>query len=92
MRWNNIPIARINENYKLKILRKIRQNASTKWYGHSAQDWIEAFAAKDSAEQKCYLDNIEAAIQLAQMRRRKEYENNRITFRLLTGICRAANL
>jgi len=92
MRWNNIPIARINNNYKVKILKKIRQSPGTKWYGHSAQQWIEAFDAKDNAEQKCYLDNIEAAMQLAQLRRRKEYENNRVTYRLLLGICRAANL
>lgn len=92
MRWNNIPIARINENYKIKILRKINQNPNSKWYGYSGTEWIKAFECKDSLEQKCYLDNIEAAMQIAQLRRRKEYENNRAVFKLLTGICRAANL
>jgi len=91
MRWNNIPIARINENYKTKILKKI-QNNPTKHFGYTAEQWIKAFEAKRIAEERTHLDNIEAAMQMAARRRRKEYENNRAVFKLLSGICRAANL
>ncbi len=92
MRWNNISISRINENYKTKIIKKISQNPKIRWYGYSGEEWLAAFKNKEEEEQRTYLNNIEAAMQMAQKRRRKEYENNRAVYRLLMGICRAANL
>lgn len=92
MRWNNIPIACINENYKTKIIKKINQNPKSRWYGYSGEQWLAAFQSKQEEEQRTHLNNIEAAMQMAQRRRRKEYENNRVVQKLLFGICRAANL
>lgn len=92
MRWNNIPIACINVNYKTKITRKISQNPKIRWYGYSGEEWLAAFRNKEEEEQRTYLNNIEAAMQMAQRRRRKEYENNRVVQKLLFGICRAAQI
>jgi hypothetical protein len=93
MKWNNIPIAKINKIHELKILGKLKKvNPTTMWYGYSITEWVEAFKAKQDAEAQCYENNLKAAQQLAQIRRRKEYENNRVVFKLLTNICRAANL
>lgn len=92
MRWNNIPISRIHENYKLKILKQIRLNPTKIYFNHTGEQWIKAFEAKKDAEDRVHLDNIEAAMQMAAKRRRKEYEDSRVVYKLLDGICRAANL
>lgn len=92
MRWNGIPIARINEGYKQKILKQIDSKPLIKWYGHSASQWRDAFVAKEHAEKQCYENNLKAAQELAQIRRRKEYETHRAVFKLLTGICRYAEV
>lgn len=92
MRWNGIPIARINDGYKQKILRKIEQQPLINWYGHSASQWLDAFAAKEKAEKQCYENNLKAAEELAQIRRRKEYVTHRATYKFLLGVCRYAKI
>jgi hypothetical protein len=92
MRWNGIPIARINEGYKHKILKQIESKPLIKWYGHSASQWQAAFEAKKQAEDQCYENNLKAAQELAQIRRRKEYEIHRAAYKLLEGICKYANI
>lgn len=91
MRWDNIPIARINNTYRDKILKKVA-DSNKKWYGYTNSQWIEAFNAKKLAEEQVYVNNIKAAQAMAQKRRRKEYENNRAVSILLYNICKAAHL
>lgn len=86
MRWNNIPIAKINDGYKQKILLELEKNSLINWYGHSARQWQDAFEAKKQAEVNCYQNNIKASEEMAQIRRRKEYITHRATFKLLEGI------
>tara|TARA_R110000868_G_scaffold37331_1_gene132220 strand:- start:2408 stop:2692 length:285 start_codon:yes stop_codon:yes gene_type:complete len=93
MRWNNIPISKVNKIHESKILGKLQKvDPTIKWYGYSVKEWVDAFKAKNTAEEECYNNNIVATEQLAQLRRRKEYENNRIAFKLLINICKAASL
>jgi len=93
MRWNNIPISKINKIHEVKIMNKLKKvDPTTKWYGYSVKEWVDAFKAKSTAEEQCHNDNMVAAEQLAQIRRRKEYENNRVVFKLLSNICKAAHL
>lgn len=92
MRWNSIPIARINDNYKQKILKKIEEQPLLKFYGYSASQWRNAFVAKEEAEKQCYENNLKAAEELAQIRRRKEYETHRAAYKLLLGICKYADI
>lgn len=92
MRWNGIPIARINDGYKQKILRKIEQQPFIKWYGYSASQWRDAFAAKEKAEKECHENNLKSAQELAQIRRRKEYVTHRAAYKLLEGICKYAEI
>lgn len=90
MRWNGIPLAKINNTYKGKILARI--HTRKEWYGHSSEMWKQAFIAKEEAEKKCREDNIKAAHELIQKRRREEFELQRACYKLLDGICRALNI
>lgn len=92
MRWNGIPIARINEGYKQKILKQIENKPLMKWHGYSASQWRDAFVAKEQAEKQCYENNLKAAQELAQIRRRKEYITHRAAYKLLEGICKYAEI
>lgn len=90
MRWNGIPLAKINNTFKSKIISKL--HTRKEWYGHTAEQWLKAFEFKTQAEQSCREDNIKAAHELTQMRRRKEFELQRASYKLLDGICRALNI
>lgn len=93
MRWNNIPISKINKIHEIKIMNKLKKvDPTTKWYGYSVKEWVDAFKAKNTAEEQCHQDNMIAAEQLAQLRRRRQYENDRVVFKLLNNICKAAHL
>lgn len=93
MRWGGIPIARINNSFRDKIIKKCTKGPTTKlWYGHTSQQWVNAFNAKAQVEAQTRQDNLLAIEQIAQMRRRKFYETNRAATKLLLGICKYANI
>ena len=93
MRWGGIPIAKINNSFRDKIIKKCTKGPTTKlWYGHTSQQWVNAFNAKAQVEAQTRQDNLLAIEQIAQMRRRKFYENNRAATKLLLGICKYANI
>lgn len=92
MRWGGIPIAKINNSYRDKIIKKMRKEPTKQWYGYTTQQWLAAFNAKSQVEQQTRQDNLLAIEQIAQMRRRKFYENNRVATKLLLGICKYANI
>lgn len=92
MRWDGIPIAKINKGFQVKIMKKVKKNPTIKWFGYTGVEWIKAFDAKQTAEQKCYLDNINAALSMKKTREKKEQENIRVVTKLLTAICDAAHL
>lgn len=93
MRWGGIPIAKINNSFRDKIIKKCTKGPATKlWYGHTSQQWINAFNAKAQVEAQTRQDNLLAIEQIAQMRRRKFYETNRAATKLLLGICKYANI
>jgi len=90
MRWNNVPLAKINNTYKSKIIATLPKRKI--WYGYTAEQWRAAFKFKEDAEKECRENNIKAAHELIQMRRRKEFELQRATYKLFDGICRALNI
>ena len=92
MRWGGIPIARINNSFRDKIIKKMRKEPTKKWYGYTSQQWLIAFNAKAQVEQQTRADNLLAIEQIAQIRRRKFYETNRAATKLLLGICKYANI
>jgi len=92
MRWAGIPIARINNAYRDKLIKKMHKEPTKQWYGYTSQQWIMAFNAKSEVEQQTRQDNLLAIEQIAQMRRRKFYETNRAATKLLLGICKYANI
>ena len=93
MRWGGIPIAKINNSFRDKIIKKCTKGPTTKlWYGHTSQQWVNAFNAKAQVEAQTRQDNLLAIEQIAQMRRRKFYETNRAATKLLLGICKYANI
>ena len=92
MRWANIPIARINNAYRDKLIKKMRKEPTKQWYGYTTNQWLAAFNAKSQVEAQTRQDNLLAIEQIAQMRRRKFYENNRAATKLLLGICKYANI
>lgn len=93
MRWGGIPIAKINNSFRDKIIKKCTKGPTTKlWYGYTSQQWVNAFNAKAQVEQQTRQDNLLAIEQIAQMRRRKFYETNRAATKLLLGICKYANI
>lgn len=91
MRWDNIPLARINGVKKTEILTLLKKNDNI-WYGYTKEDWEKALATKEFFEHKCKADNILGAHELAQIRRKKEYINSRACYKLLNGICKALDL
>jgi len=92
MRWGGIPIARINNAYRDKLIKKMHKEPTKQWYGYTSQQWIMAFNAKSQVEQQTRQDNLLAIEQIAQIRRRKFYETNRAATKLLLGICKYANI
>ena len=92
MKWGGIPIARINNSYRDKIIKKMSKEPNKKHFGYTAQQWIIAFNAKSEVERQTRADNLLAIEQIAQMRRRKAFENNRAVNKLLLGICKYANI
>ena len=92
MRWGGIPIAKINNSYRDKIIKKMRKEPTKQWYGYTATQWITAFSAKSQVEAQTRQDNLLAIEQIAQIRRRKFYETNRAATKLLLGICKYANI
>lgn len=90
MRWNNTPLAKINNTYKSKIIAALPKRKI--WYGYTAEQWRAAFKFKEDAEKQTREDNIKAAHELIQMRRRKEFELQTATYKLFDGICRALNI
>ena len=92
MRWGGIPIARINNSFRDKIIKKCTKEPTKQWYGYNTQQWLAAFNAKAQVEQQTRQDNLLAIEQIAQMRRRKFYETNRAATKLLLGICKYANI
>ena len=92
MRWGGIPIARINNSFRDKIIKKCTKEPTKQWYGYTSTQWIKAFNAKSEVEAQTRQDNLLAIEQIAQMRRRKFYETNRAATKLLLGICKYANI
>lgn len=98
MRWgvtdlkSGIPLAKINSIHKEKIRTILSTSTRTVWYGYTTKEWLEAFKLKENAEKNCREDNIRAAHELAQRRRRKDYERSKACLKLLNGICNALNL
>jgi hypothetical protein len=92
MRWGGIPIARINNSFRDKIIKKCIKEPTKQWYGYTTTQWITAFNAKSQVEAQTRADNLLAIEQIAQMRRRKFYETNRAATKLLLGICKYANI
>jgi ribonuclease HII len=92
MRWAGIPIAKINNAYRDKLIKKMHKEPTKQWYGYTTTQWITAFNAKSQVEQQTRQDNLLAIEQIAQMRRRKFYETNRAATKLLLGICKYANI
>ena len=92
MRWAGIPIARINNAYRDKLIKKMSKEPTKQWYGYTSQQWLNAFNAKAQVEAQTRADNLLAIEQIAQMRRRKSFENNRAVTKLLLGICKYANI
>ena len=92
MRWGGIPIARINNSFRDKIIKKCTKEPTKQWYGYTNTQWVNAFNAKTQVEQQTRADNLLAIEQIAQMRRRKFYETNRAATKLLLGICKYANI
>lgn len=90
MRWNNVPLARINNTYKSKIIAALPKRKI--WYGYTAEQWRAAFKFKEDAEKQTRENNLKAAHELIQMRRRKEFELQRATYRLFDGICKALDI
>jgi hypothetical protein len=90
MRWNNVPLAKITNTYKSKILAILPKRKI--WYGYTAEQWRAAFKFKEDAEKQTRQDNIKAAHELIMRRRRKEFELQRATYRLLDGICKALEI
>jgi len=90
MRWNGVPLAKINNTYKSKILARI--HTRKEWYGHSTQKWLDAFKFKEDAEKQCREDNLKSAHELIMRRRRKEFELQRACYKLLDGICKALEI
>lgn len=92
MRWAGIPIARINNAYRDKLIKKMHKEPTKQWYGYTTNQWLAAFNAKSQVEAQTRQDNLLAIEQIAQMRRRKFYETNRAATKLLLGICKYANI
>jgi len=92
MRWGGIPIARINNSFRDKIIKKCTKEPTKQWYGYTSIQWIKAFKAKSEVEAQTRADNLLAIEQIAQMRRRKAFESNRAVTKLLLGICKYANI
>jgi len=92
MLWAGIPIAKINNAYRDKLIKKMHKEPTKQWYGYTTTQWITAFSAKSQVEAQTRQDNLLAIEQIAQIRRRKFYETNRAATKLLLGICKYANI